>query len=312
MMVPDRTANRKWKPGPDASPGLLRCRLLRRRPRPYLDASRRGAFRIYAAIALSALLLAPALFPGQFVLGQERENPYWVIIDRNPFDLQDPPVAPPVEEKVEEEPEIEVDVKLTGFSMFGDVAQVYLMIPPDKENPNPRFLTLAEGDAHDGIDVLSIDPANEMVRIRNAGVIAQLTFESHGLKTAAAPAKPSPSSRGRTTATSSSRARITPTASRSGRSPSGVVRSGSNASISRSGGASGAGTTSIPTRQIPRRNLRTYTSGSTPSPEYESGGDAIAVRQILQVEAQRAANPNLQLPPMPGIPGSDGGPEGSP
>ena len=282
------------------------CKLIpviRRRWGPWLGF---GMFTIVAAVA--------ALESSQ---AQDPSNPYWVIIERNPFDLQEPPPPPPPPPPPEtnDVPEpVEVDVKLTGFSMFGEVAQVYLMIPADKENPNPRFLTLAENDIHDDIEVVSIDPANETVRIRNAGKVADLTFEEHGLKTAAAPAKPRPAARGRRTATTSrataGRTTTSSTANRvtSGRRTPGATRSSTSSSGGRGGLSSGtAGSSGIPTRQLPRRNMRTYTAGTKASPEYETGGDEIAVRQILQMEAQRAANPNIQLPPTPFIPSMNAG-----
>lgn len=122
--------------------------------------------------------------------GEISDNPYSTILARNPFGLKDPPPPPPPPtDNVPAAPPAKVTV--TGFvSMFGQ-PQVLLEIfdEPGKAG-TPKKPILREGERMGPIEVLSIDVAKNIVKIRNGNSETNLTFEV--AKTTASPVPGAP------------------------------------------------------------------------------------------------------------------------
>jgi len=135
------------------------------------------------ALGFSGLLLACAVQADVTALN---DSPYKVILDRNAFNLKDPPTPPPVTPT--NPPVPPANIKLTGVSTNREGKKAWLMIPaaPPK-TPNPQYLSLAEGEKQGEIEVLEINEREATVKIRNAGVPAELNFKDNGLATPAAP-----------------------------------------------------------------------------------------------------------------------------
>ena len=111
-----------------------------------------------------------------------KDNPYQVIIDRNPFGLRPPP--PPPEPKKEEPPPVPApEIKLTGITDLLGSPRVMLQVE-DKQTKKFSFPTIAEGDSDSasGIAVLSIDLENQRVRIKNGEAETTLDFKNNGIK----------------------------------------------------------------------------------------------------------------------------------
>jgi hypothetical protein len=116
-----------------------------------------------------------------------------VIVKRNAFGLKEPAPPPPPPTNAPAPPPDKVDVKLSGISQIGTVRYAHLMLPDKARAGQFLYPTLTDDPAHgntrsDAIEVLAIDPAQETVRIRNAGFEMQLSFGEHGVKAPAAPA----------------------------------------------------------------------------------------------------------------------------
>lgn len=129
--------------------------------------------------------LLGALTLGGFTLGafaEVKENPYQVIIDRNPFGLKAIPIPEPP--KPPEPPVIPPpDVKLTGITTLGAAPKVFLQIEDKQTKGKAEFPPpLAVGETHKDITVLMIDPENNVVRIKNGEVELTLDFEKNGVK----------------------------------------------------------------------------------------------------------------------------------
>jgi len=118
-----------------------------------------------------------------------KENPYQVIIERNPFGLK--PVPPPPEAPKQEAPVTPPpEIKLTGITgpPLGASPKAFLQVE-DKQTKKAEFLRpLAAGEDDKGITIVSIDVENSTVRIRNAGGETTLDFEKNGVKPAASAA----------------------------------------------------------------------------------------------------------------------------
>ena len=138
--------------------------------------------------AASALLMSSGL---QAVPAAQLKENYQSIIERNPFGLKPPP--PPVTNtvpEVKEKPKLEVF--LTGIASMGypklpKQAYFYTVEQGKKE---PTYYTMTEGDGRDGIQVLNIDQDRRKVRIRMDDKETLLSFDTHGVRVAAMPAKP--------------------------------------------------------------------------------------------------------------------------
>jgi len=120
----------------------------------------------------------------------EWSNPYThTIVDRNSFRLvPEPPQAAAVAAPVVAPP-LAV-VKLTGVMNIGLRPRALLEITsaPGKQPVKP---ILEEGERAEGIEVLSIDVVHNVITIRNAEIVTNLTFEvAHAAVAAATPSPP--------------------------------------------------------------------------------------------------------------------------
>ncbi len=122
----------------------------------------------------------------------EDKNPYQGISRRNPFAIKPPEPEAPAPPAPAAPPAPPSNVFLTGIIDLGDGKQAFFSVskPNDKV---PEFLSLKEGETQGDLTVLSIDPARETVRIRNAGNETSLDFKNNSLKSVvAAPGVPPP------------------------------------------------------------------------------------------------------------------------
>jgi hypothetical protein len=127
------------------------------------------------APVLGVLLVSASCL--QTACGSTNESPYQVIIARNPFRLRPPPA--PEAQDIPIPPA--VDLKLTGVAF----------LPPDKRaffrilecnQTIPKYLSLAEGEKAEGLEVLAINVETARVKIRLNGEIQLVSFETHGVK----------------------------------------------------------------------------------------------------------------------------------
>jgi len=108
--------------------------------------------------------------------GDEKSNPYDVIVDRNPFQLKPPP--PPVDPNATPvtPPAPPATVELTGItSILSSKRALFEIIPgPGKQMIKP---ILAEGERVESVEVVSIDVEKNEVTIKNGTLVTNLTFK---------------------------------------------------------------------------------------------------------------------------------------
>lgn len=234
---------------------------------------------------------------------EEGARSYDSLVNSNPFGLKPPatpPPPPPKQEEVVPKPEI----ILTGLTTLLEKPRAYLMTKDQKGQK--EYYSLALNEMEDGLEVLHIDPKQKSVRILNGGVETLLTFATHGIKPPAnaAPAQAQPGQPGGLpmppsanvpspvrpgVAGGSPRVRTIPT--RAGAVPQRPLRTGVNPA----GGFSGGGV---------------QYAGSTPGeapqqviqPQHPEQPEISPEEQAVLLELQRAANPEIPLPPTPGLP----------
>jgi hypothetical protein len=119
-----------------------------------------------------------------------KDNPYQVIIDRNPFGLRPiPPPPPPPDNTPPPAPALEI--KLTGITTLLGPSKVFLEFTDPQTKKVERPPAMLEGDPYKDITVVSIDAENNRVKIRKGDAESWLDFEKNGIKpgtaTAAAP-----------------------------------------------------------------------------------------------------------------------------
>lgn len=117
----------------------------------------------------------------------EAGNPYQAITDRNVFGLKPPP-PPPGPEDNKPPPS---KLTLTGLYKMGDTAKALIKVslpprPPDPAKEVP--LSLAVGQALEGVEVLDIDTVARIVKVNNSGTVMSLDFTNNGAKVTAGPA----------------------------------------------------------------------------------------------------------------------------
>jgi hypothetical protein len=126
------------------------------------------------------------------------DNPYKGIVERNLFGLKDPPPPPSPAELNKPQPS---KIILTGITDILGRKQALMKVPaaPAKPGETPKgeqSFILTIGQREGEIEVLEIDPVAGMVKVRNAGVVEELTFEKNGPKLASAPAPGAPAAPG--------------------------------------------------------------------------------------------------------------------
>ena len=179
------------------------------------------------------------------------DNPYKGIVERNLFGLKDPPPPPDPAEVNKPQPS---KIILTGITDILGRKQALMKIPaaPAKPGETPKgeqSFILTVGQREGDIEVLEIDPVAGMVKVRNAGVVEELTFDKNGPKLPSTPAPGAPAVAGvpgipmpRPVATASASPSATP------------------ASL-----APGTTFTAAGLRSIPTRSVRTTGSASQPA-----------------------------------------------
>jgi hypothetical protein len=239
--------------------------------------------------AVGMLLLAATV---QADTTESKDNPWRVIIDRNPFGLQDPP-PPPDPSSLTNQPPVKIDVKFTGVSSDSNSKRAWLMIPPGPGRPQPKYLSLSEGDSDGDLKVLEINETETTVKVLNAGVPVTLNFKEHGLAAPVAPvihpglpgAAPVPG--------------VVPAP---GIPPPGI-RTAAAAPYapqpSVTPGTSGQPSANPSLRTIPARNLRT-----TPVEPQQQVDPAVQYLQmkVQEERARREGIPHPPIPPLPGVP----------
>lgn len=106
------------------------------------------------------------------------DNPYNPIVERNVFDLHDPP--PPPEPKSTNAPP--PNIHLTGITTILGKKQAYFMVqsaPMGGKPAQDKYMTLAEGQRQEMLEVLEINPKSKLVKISNSGNISTITFETN-------------------------------------------------------------------------------------------------------------------------------------
>ncbi len=108
----------------------------------------------------------------------EDANPYDAIVERNVFDLKDPP--PTNAPAVTNEPP--PNVKLTGImTIFGHKQALFMVQksgqPGKAPEPEVSYI-LSEGQRQEGLEVMEIDSAKKKVKIKNDGIVSTVTYET--------------------------------------------------------------------------------------------------------------------------------------
>jgi hypothetical protein len=107
------------------------------------------------------------------------DNPFRGIIDRNAFNLA--PLPPPPDPAASNPPPS--NIKLTGIVKIFDKKEAMLLVQdPGPGQKTPESYILGEGERQEQVEVLEIDEQAGSVKLKNAGVLATLTFEKDGVK----------------------------------------------------------------------------------------------------------------------------------
>ena len=111
-----------------------------------------------------------------------KENPYQVIIDRNPFGLRPVPIVePPKPPEIPAPPPLKI--KLTGITTLLGPPRAILEFTDPQTQKTDRPPPFSENDTYkDNITIVSIDAENKRVRIKNGDAETTLDFEKDGIK----------------------------------------------------------------------------------------------------------------------------------
>ena len=126
---------------------------------------------VFASMALTCVGATASLW------ADARPNPYFSIVERNPFGIKPPPPLPPPDQPQAAAPLAKV--VLTGVtSMFGPPRALLEITESEPgKGPTVNKRILREGDRDGSIEILAIDVANTSVRIKNGPVETNLVFE---------------------------------------------------------------------------------------------------------------------------------------
>jgi len=132
-------------------------------------------FKCRSVCVLGAILAGGAV---QVALADAKPNPYQAIIERNPFALKPVPKAvdtppPPVVVPLGK-------VVLTGITSLGPAPRALLEITEQEpgKTATTRRPILNAGESDGSVEVLSIDVEKSLVKIRNAGIETNISFET--------------------------------------------------------------------------------------------------------------------------------------
>jgi hypothetical protein len=139
-----------------------------------------GGKLVLAGVALGILSVSTEM-------AWSAENPYFVISERNAFNLTSEP--PPTPETGPPEPPRSEDVMLTGIYLHKGVERAALaLVDTKKKAEPPKYLQLVAGEKKDGIEIVSIDKATGKVTIKEFGELRSLSFKENTFKTSVAKA----------------------------------------------------------------------------------------------------------------------------
>ena len=111
-------------------------------------------------------------------------SPYTGIVERNVFNLHDPPKPPDPADLIKKDPLPKLT--LTGITTILGKKVTFLTIPATKPGGTPQSFMLAEGQAQEEIEVQQIDEKAGVVKVLNHGEAQTLDFEHDGVKTSGA------------------------------------------------------------------------------------------------------------------------------
>jgi hypothetical protein len=107
------------------------------------------------------------------------DNPYNTIIDRNPFGLNPPPPPP-----TNAPPEPPKNVKFNGITNVGGKKRAFFTIQPKDGKEQPQYVSLAENESANNLEVTQINEADAEVEVVNSGIKMVLNFKNNGNKPA--------------------------------------------------------------------------------------------------------------------------------
>ena len=105
------------------------------------------------------------------------DNPYHTIVDRNPFGLNPPVVNPTT--PIDQQP---ANVKFNGIADVGGRRKAFFTIPGKDPKDPPRYITLAEAERSDVLEVTKIFKEEGEVEVINTGIKMVLNFKNNGNK----------------------------------------------------------------------------------------------------------------------------------
>lgn len=140
-----------------------------------------------------AALLGAALAAGwSFQSRAEvKENPYQIIIDRNPFGLRPVPVPPPPVDPTPPPPP-PPGIAMTGITTLLGPPKVFLELTDPQTKKVERPSALTEGETFKAVTVVSIDAENNRVKVKNGDAELWLDFEKNGVKPGGGGGAPAP------------------------------------------------------------------------------------------------------------------------
>lgn len=121
-------------------------------------------------------------------------NPYASIVARNIFNLREPPPPATNLPPPPPPPAPMPTVKLKGITSILSTKRAILEITDPAKKGSPESRILEEGDRLDSVEVLTIDPVQDFVKVRIGDTVTNLTFEKveAGKTAAATPGAPAP------------------------------------------------------------------------------------------------------------------------
>jgi hypothetical protein len=246
------------------------------------------------------------------LMADAKPNPYLGIVERNPFGLKDPP--PPPVPKSEAPVVPPAKVILTGITSLFGPTRAFLEITeqePGKPGTVKRPI-LREGEREGPVEVVSIDPRQNVVHIRNGGQELDVKFEDLSKTASAAPRPVVPGM------PSAPPPAPLPTAMSTGAptiiSPASADNSTRSGSVSMFGGQNLPQENSAPNQSATPANYAAMNNGAAPiiasrgmrTPQGGGGATVDPAVQYLNWAAheENAKQQNMPFPPLPPMPGT--------
>ena len=121
-----------------------------------------GLIAVFSCLSVHAADVAPAEDSADGI-----KNRYERIILRNAFGLQDPP-PPPAPPEAPPPPPPDVDIYFTGVSSLTGEVFAYLKTE-NKKDKAVNYYKLREGESQDGIEMLSINATDSLIKVKFLG-----------------------------------------------------------------------------------------------------------------------------------------------